>query len=84
MSRCSNRSASSTSEATASSSASMVRAAMAALATDYQPLTDLRASASYRRRVAAQLLMRLWLETRPEQPLSAAETTVWQPLGARA
>jgi xanthine dehydrogenase small subunit len=61
-----------------------VRAAMAALATDYQPLTDLRASASYRRRVAAQLLMRLWLETRPDQPLSAAETTVWQPLGARA
>ena len=54
-----------------------VQAAMAALDADYQPLTDLRASASYRRRAARQLLRRFWLETRPDAPLSAAETSVW-------
>ncbi|OYU78547.1 MAG: hypothetical protein CFE45_29620 [Burkholderiales bacterium PBB5] len=65
-----------------------VRAAMAALAQDYQPLSDLRASAAYRARVAQQLLLRLWLETRPASTgapaLSPAETTVWHSLGARA
>jgi xanthine dehydrogenase small subunit len=39
-----------------------VRAAMAALAQDYQPLDDMRASAAYRLRVAQNLLWRLWLE----------------------
>ncbi len=37
--------------------------AMAALAEDYQPLTDMRATDSYRRRVAANLLQRFYLET---------------------
>jgi xanthine dehydrogenase small subunit len=36
---------------------------MRALDTDYTPLTDMRASASYRRHVARNLLYRLWLET---------------------
>lgn len=40
-----------------------VQAAMAALDTDFSPLTDLRASADYRRQVARGLLKRLWLDT---------------------
>jgi len=48
-------------------------AARAALATDFAPLDDLRASASYRLRVAGNLLRRFWLETQP-QP---AVTSIW-------
>jgi xanthine dehydrogenase small subunit len=40
-----------------------VRAAMAALDHDYSPLTDMRASASYRRSVTKNLLWRLFVET---------------------
>jgi xanthine dehydrogenase small subunit len=40
-----------------------VRAAMAALDHDYAPLTDMRASAAYRRTVTRNLLRRLYLET---------------------
>jgi xanthine dehydrogenase small subunit len=39
-----------------------VEAAARALAEDYQPLDDLRGSADYRRRVAANLLRRIWAE----------------------
>lgn len=39
-----------------------IERAMRALAEDYSPLTDWRASASYRSRVAANLLRRFWLE----------------------
>jgi xanthine dehydrogenase small subunit len=53
-----------------------VRAAMAALAADYRPLTDLRGSAAYRLRVAQNLLLRFWLQTRAGQPLPAAATRV--------
>ncbi|MBL8519028.1 MAG: xanthine dehydrogenase small subunit [Betaproteobacteria bacterium] len=42
--------------------ATAMRAA-AALARDYQPLDDLRASAAYRREVAGQMLIRFWHET---------------------
>ncbi|MBB3118316.1 xanthine dehydrogenase small subunit [Pseudoduganella violacea] len=49
-----------------------LNAAMAALAQDYTPLSDMRASALYRMRTAQNLLRRFWLETRPEQPLPAA------------
>jgi xanthine dehydrogenase small subunit len=52
-----------------------VDAAMAALASDFTPLSDLRASADYRRQVAQGLLKRLWLETRTQQPL--AQASVW-------
>jgi xanthine dehydrogenase small subunit len=38
-----------------------VRVAIAALAQDYQPLTDMRASAAYRMQVAQNLLLRFWL-----------------------
>jgi xanthine dehydrogenase small subunit len=57
-----------------------VEAAMAALAQDFTPLTDLRASASYRQRVAQNLLRRLWLETRPMAPLASHEVSVFAPL----
>jgi xanthine dehydrogenase small subunit len=53
------------------------RAAAAALAYDYTPITDLRAGASYRQRTAANLLIRLWLQTREQAPLPDAATTVW-------
>ena len=46
-----------------------LQAAMAALAQDFTPLTDLRASASYRQRAAGNLLRRFWLETRNTAPL---------------
>ena len=43
--------------------------AMAALAQDYQPLSDMRASSAYRLKTAQNLLRRFWLETRLENPL---------------
>ncbi len=54
-----------------------VAAAQAALARDFTPLTDMRASAAHRTRVAANLLMRFWLETRPVNPLPADQTSVF-------
>ncbi|MBI5256789.1 MAG: xanthine dehydrogenase small subunit [Burkholderiales bacterium] len=54
-----------------------LQAAMAALEADFTPLTDLRASAAYRRRAARHLLQRLWLETRPEAPLAPEQLSVW-------
>jgi xanthine dehydrogenase small subunit len=50
-------------------------AAMHALDNDFTPLSDLRASADYRRQVARGLLKRLWLETRTQAPL--AHASVW-------
>ena len=49
-----------------------LRTAMAALARDYAPLSDARASSSYRLRAAQNLLRRFWLETRPVDPLRAS------------
>ncbi len=49
-------------------------AAQRALANDFTPLDDLRASAGYRRRAAAGLLARFFLETRPDAPLAAVQT----------
>ncbi len=51
------------------------QAAMRALDNDFTPLSDLRASADYRRQVARGLLKRLWLETRTQAPL--AHASVW-------
>ena len=53
------------------------RAAAAALARDFTPITDLRASASYRQRAAANLVRRFWLETRPEAALPANQVSVF-------
>ncbi|WP_245646653.1 xanthine dehydrogenase small subunit [Sphingomonas soli] len=49
-------------------SAETVEAAAIALAQDYTPLDDLRASADYRRTVAANLLRRIWAEQ--QEPVS--------------
>jgi len=49
-----------------------LRAAMAALARDYAPLSDMRASSAYRMRAAQNLLRRFWLETRVDDPLPAS------------
>ena len=54
-----------------------VHAAQQALAQDFQPLTDMRASAAYRLQVAQNLLQRLWLETRADAPLPADATSVF-------
>lgn len=54
-----------------------LRRAQAALKQDFQPLSDLRATADYRLRVATNLLERFWLETRPDAPLPAAQVQVW-------
>ena len=54
-----------------------VRAAQQALAQDFQPLTDMRASSAYRLQVAQNLLQRLWLETRPGDPLDTGATSVF-------
>jgi xanthine dehydrogenase small subunit len=43
--------------------------AMAALAKDYAPLSDMRASSAYRMKTAQNLLRRYWLETRKDNPL---------------
>ena len=53
------------------------QAAMRALAEDFEPLTDMRASAAYRLQVAGNLLRRFWLETRLEAPLGEADVNVW-------
>ena len=54
-----------------------LHAAMAALALDYAPLSDMRASAAYRLQVAQNLLRRLWLQTRPDAPLPQRAVSVW-------
>jgi xanthine dehydrogenase small subunit len=54
-----------------------VQAAMTALAQDFKPLSDMRASAAYRLQVAQNLLQRLWFETRADAPLREAEVSVF-------
>jgi len=54
-----------------------VNAAKAALAEDFTPLSDMRASAAYRLQVAQNLLQRFWLETRAENPLASSATSVF-------
>lgn len=61
-----------------------VRSAMAALGDDYAPLSDARASGSYRMRAAQNLLRRFWLETRVDDPLPAAAANVFRAAFARA
>ena len=62
-----------------------VKAAKLALAQDFKPLSDMRASAAYRLQVAQNLIQRLWLETRTQGALSTEETSVWSvmPHGTR-
>jgi len=61
-----------------------LRDAQQALAGDFTPLSDMRASAAYRLQVAQNLLRRLWLETRPASPLGTEQTSVWSTLAHAA
>jgi xanthine dehydrogenase small subunit len=51
--------------------------AIAALARDYAPLSDMRASGAYRMQAAQNLLRRFWFETRPDNPLPAEALNVF-------
>ena len=51
--------------------------AQAALALDFTPLSDMRASAAFRLQVAQNLLRRAWLETRPVDPMPENAVSVW-------
>jgi xanthine dehydrogenase small subunit len=50
---------------------------MTALAADYQPLTDMRASSAYRLKVARNLLWRFHLETRDDAPLALLDVNAF-------
>ena len=52
-------------------------AAMAMLAGDYAPLSDMRASAAYRMKAAQNLLKRFWFETRQDAPLTHADVNAF-------
>jgi xanthine dehydrogenase small subunit len=52
-------------------------AGMEALAEDFSPLTDMRASDRYRMRTAQNLLSRFYLETRPQNPLPSESVSVF-------
>ncbi|HEX7328666.1 MAG TPA: xanthine dehydrogenase small subunit [Casimicrobiaceae bacterium] len=54
------------------------RAAMAALASDFTPLTDMRATSAYRMETAQNLLWRFHLETRPASALPAEALSVFE------
>lgn len=51
--------------------------AIALLAQDYAPLSDMRASSAYRMQIAQNLLRRFWLETRLDAPLAPAALRVF-------
>jgi xanthine dehydrogenase small subunit len=54
-----------------------LRSAQAALARDFTPLTDMRASREHRAETARNLLERFWLETRRDAPLAPQALSVW-------
>ena len=54
-----------------------VSAAMAAMANDYKPLSDMRASGGYRMKAAQNLLKRYWFETRQDAPLANGEVNAF-------
>ena len=55
--------------------------AILALGKDYQPLSDMRASADNRLQSAKNLLHRFYLETRPDDPLPADHLSVFAAKG---
>jgi xanthine dehydrogenase small subunit len=50
---------------------------MDALAADYQPLSDMRASSAYRLKVARNLLRRFQMETRDHAPLALLDVNAF-------
>ncbi|MFZ6871433.1 xanthine dehydrogenase small subunit [Undibacterium sp. Di27W] len=61
-----------------------VKNAMALLAQDYTPLSDMRASNTYRMQTAQNLLRRFWLETRIDAPLKLQAINVFAPITVTA
>lgn len=57
--------------------AATVARAQLALAQEFQPLSDMRASAAYRMAAAQGLLERWWMETREHEPMDAQAVQVW-------
>jgi xanthine dehydrogenase small subunit len=55
-----------------------VKGAMALLADDYAPLSDMRASAAYRMKAAQNLLRRFWYETRLDDALAPGEVNAFK------
>ncbi len=53
-----------------------VRSAMAALEADFTPISDMRASAGYRRTIAANLLFKVFLEASADAPRTRLEAPV--------
>jgi xanthine dehydrogenase small subunit len=51
--------------------------AIDALRDDFKPMSDLRASADYRLRVAGNLMRRLWMQTRVVAPIDIDASSVW-------
>ncbi|KQQ47743.1 FAD-binding molybdopterin dehydrogenase [Duganella sp. Leaf126] len=54
-----------------------LRVAMDQLAQDFSPLSDMRASSTYRMQAAQNLLRRFWLETRPDAPLANTQVNAF-------
>jgi xanthine dehydrogenase small subunit len=54
---------------------------MQAMAQDNAPLSDMRASSTYRMQAAQNLLRRFWFETRSDDPLPASAVNAFA-LGA--
>jgi len=54
-----------------------LKSAQQALSGDYSPMSDMRASASYRQRTCVNLLQRYYLESRPDKPLDEHQTSVF-------
>jgi xanthine dehydrogenase small subunit len=53
-----------------------VRIAMQAMTRDFTPLTDMRASADYRMRIAQNFLLRMWHETNSGEKVPTAQSSV--------
>lgn len=64
--------------------ADTVRTAMAVLEQEFDPLSDLRASAAYRRRTLANLLWRSWLESQSGALPFATGLAGLQPIATHA
>jgi xanthine dehydrogenase small subunit len=60
--------------------ADTVRAAMATLRAEFQPISDMRASASYRRTVLGNLLQRFWLESQGHTAINLDNTQTLEAL----
>jgi xanthine dehydrogenase small subunit len=56
--------------------AANVQAAMQTLRTEFEPISDMRASSAYRRQVLGNLLQRFWLESQGEQHINLEALTL--------